>query len=194
MMRLAAKSSVTVIAGVALTLVTLAGCFQSSTQHPGAGPADGGRPSAPSTWVAPSIDPSGGERLALVAEFLRAFNAGDVAAVMRTLGPFPLISACDYASGRAREFGGREEVIRWLSAQANDEARLEWRSIGSANPGSTSLGVDIANVRSNWLTDHGYPDGVRPAVGVKVRFTSGDRIEAFAMSQVGGPPDACMLG
>jgi len=130
--------------------------------------------------------------VAATADFLNAYNAGDLPAASAALGPDPVFSDCDYSTQQVVNLHGRAQVASWLKERFDDHSRIVWSEIRTENPTDRDvLGVTVTRVKSDSLAKLGFPDGVAPSLGVKVVFTKDHRIAGFAMGPVGGPPTLC---
>lgn len=134
--------------------------------------------------------------MALVEQFVAAFNGGDRAGVLVLMSDDPGVSDCDYATASVVDLRGRDQVSAWLDARMSEHDQLTLSSISNSNPdpASAAIGVSFSRRTNDTLRRLGFVDGLTPQVGAKIRFTGSGaelRIEEFANGPVGGPSELC---
>ena len=135
-------------------------------------------------------------RVALVEQFIEAFNRGDRSAVLAPMIDDPIVSDCDYANVTVVEVRGRDQVSAWIDGRTADHDRFTVERIenGNTDASSAAIGVVFARRSSDSLRALGFADGVRPQSGAKVQFSgsgTGLRITVFANGPGGGPSKLC---
>ncbi|MFL5802505.1 MAG: hypothetical protein ACJ8CR_12290 [Roseiflexaceae bacterium] len=125
----------------------------------------------------------------LVIAFIRAYNAGDLAAAAALLDDRAVASDCDYRRVRPIGFIGKSMVMDWLRERMADHDQL---TIGKIEVSGGAVGVGYTRRTSDTLRTLGFPDGIRPISATKVLLTSDRKhIGAFANGPVGGDPEIC---
>jgi hypothetical protein len=135
-------------------------------------------------------------RVALVEQFVDAFNRGDRERLLALLIDDASVSDCDYVAVADVEFRGRDQVSQWVTARIADHDHFTVERIenGNPDPSSAAIGVTFARRMSDSLRASGFPNGIRPKSSAKIRFAGGGdglRIEAFANGPGGGPSELC---
>jgi hypothetical protein len=125
----------------------------------------------------------------IVIAFIRAYNAGDLAAAVALLDDRAIASDCDYQRVRPIAFMGKTAVTDWLRQRMADHDQL---TISAIDVGGGAIGVGYSRRTSDTLRKLGFPNGIQPSAGTKVLFTSDRKhIGAFANGPVGGEPEVC---
>jgi hypothetical protein len=135
-------------------------------------------------------------RVALVEQFIEAFNRGDRSAALALMIDDPIVSDCDYAHVTVVEARGRDQVSAWIDGRIADHDRFTVERIenGNTDASSAAIGVVFARRSSDNLRALGFADGVWPQSGAKVQFTgsgTGLRITVFANGPGGGSSKLC---
>jgi hypothetical protein len=127
--------------------------------------------------------------------FVGAFNGHRLEAALRVLAPDALISDCDYRRVQVVQFSGKRGVARWLRARFADHDFLGVEAVLNENASDPvgAMEIDYFVRRSRTLAQLGFPQGITPQLGTKVRFTLRGpvRITAFANGPLGGSSDLC---
>lgn len=143
----------------------------------------------PEQATAPPLPTPQTAEAGIVLAFIRAYNAGDLAAAVALLDDRASASDCDFQRIRPIAFNGKTAVTDWLRQRMADHDQLTVRVI---EVGGGAIGVGYTRRTSDTLRKLGFPDGIQPKAGTKVLFTSDRKhIGAFANGPVGGDPEVC---
>ena len=178
-------------------LLFAAGCTARTPARPSPPPT--GSVAAPTASAAPhdpgvfSLSAAQAREVAVVVEFLRACNAGQLEAALAMFAGNPGVSDCDYQAVEDVEFHGPAEVGRWLRQRIAEHDVLTVARIFNENPDQPvgGVGVEYQRRSSDTLRALGFPNGITPTLATKVVFSADDRIERFANGPFGGPAEAC---
>lgn len=148
------------------------------------------------TSVAPGayrLQPPEVYELARVADFFRAYNTGDLKAVMALLDHAPRLSDCDYRTGSLVLIEGRQAIEAYLGDRfaEHDSWVVE---LFNENPQSVDLvGVQPLQRQNDTLLALGVPGGVKRDFGVSLSITLASEnrdLSVLAFANDGASPGA----
>lgn len=151
-------------------------------------------PGAPIT-----LDALQAKEVAVLEEFIHAYNAGHVGAALALFGRRPGWSDCDYRQGRVIYGLGHASLQRWLEQRAADHDHLDIGSIEVGTVQENALGVTFQRRQSDTLRALGQPHGIMSFLSAKVLFdprvggASDPPIGRFANGPYGGSQEYCRL-
>jgi len=136
------------------------------------------------------------QEVRLTVQFINAFNTRKLRPALAVFAPGAGVSDCDYRRVRAVQFLGKKQIAAWLRRRFTDRDHLGVARIFNENPAAPAgaVGVDYRSRTNRTLRALGFPRGIKPQLGSKVRFTLGRRpllIEAFANGPLGGSREFC---
>ncbi len=146
-----------------------------------------------------TLDAQQAQEIAVLIEFIQAYNAGHVSAALSLFGPPWHWSDCDYRRVVVLVGQDRASLRRWLQQRAADHDRLDIGSITVGTAQEQVLGVTFKRRASGALRALGHPQGIAPALGAKVIFdgraglTARPSIAQFANGPYGGSLDVCRV-
>lgn len=140
-----------------------------------------------------SLSAAQAQEVAVIVEFFRAYNAGQLEMVLAMFASNADVSDCDYRAVKDVEFQGRADVARWLRQRIAEHDLLTVARIADENPDQPVgvVGVEYQRRSNDTLRSLGFPNGITPILATKVVFTAAYRIERFANGPFGGPDEAC---
>ncbi len=146
-----------------------------------------------------TLDTQQAQEVAVLIEFIQAYNAGRVSTALSLFGPPWHWSDCDYR--HVVVLVGQDETAlrRWLQQRAADHDRLDIGSITVGTVQEQVLGVAFKRRTSDTLRALGRPQGIAPALSAKVIFdgraglTARPSIAQFANGPYGGSLDSCRV-
>jgi len=142
------------------------------------------------------LDARQAQEVAVLVEFFRAYNAGQMATALALFGPTWLWSDCDYRVGHVIVGKGIDSLKRWLLQRKADHDRLEIGSIYVGTLQEEALGASFRRRTSDTLRALGKSRGIVPAGAAKVSFgdVSGAlRMLKFANGPYGGSQESCQV-
>lgn len=145
-----------------------------------------------------ALDTQQAQEVAVLVDFLRAYNAGHVARAVALFGPAGSWSDCDYRRGHAVGGRGTASLKRWLQERAADHDRLDLGHIDIGTLQEDALGALFTRRMSTTLRTLGHPHGIVPQGGAKVLFAyrpgaaSPPTIATFANGPIGGSQEPCL--
>ena len=146
-----------------------------------------------------TLDARQAQEVAVLIEFIQAYNAGRVSAALSLFGPPWVWSDCDYRRVAVLEGQDRASLRRWLQQRAADHDRLDIGSITVGAEQEVALGVTFKRRTSDTLRALGRPQGIAPTLSAKVIFdgragiTTRPSIVRFANGPYGGSLDFCRV-
>lgn len=142
------------------------------------------------------LDARQAQEVAVLVEFFRAYNAGQVATALALFGPTWLWSDCDYRRGHVIVGKGIDSLKRWLLQRKADHDRLEIGSIYVGTLQEEALGASFRRRTNDTLRALGKSRGIVPAIAAKVIFgdvSGAVRITGFANGPYGGTQESCQV-
>jgi len=146
-----------------------------------------------------TLDAQQAQEVAVLVDFLRAYNAGRVGTAL-TLFKAPWVwSDCDYRRGTVLAGQDKASLTRWLRQRSADHDRLDIGSIMVGTAQEEALGVTFKRRTSDTLRALGHPQGITPTLGAKVIFdgrsgmTARPSIMRFVNGPYGGSLDFCRV-
>ncbi len=137
-------------------------------------------------------------QLTHVKGFIAAYNAGDVQGALSHFSQTQPVgfSDCDYTTQQLVYGHGRVQLTAWLSRNIAQHDRLVIANVFDANPDQPLgvLGVSFSRRSSDAVARAGWPNGITPKLGAKVKFDGAGLITEFNNGPYGGAPDFCRIG
>jgi len=146
-----------------------------------------------------TLDARQAREVAVLIEFIQAYNAGHVSTALSLFAPPWHWSDCDYRRVVVLVGQDRASLRRWLEQRATDHDRLDIGSITVGTVQEEVLGVTFKRRTSDTLRALGRPQGIAPALSAKVIFdgraglTARPSIAQFANGPYGGSLDSCRV-
>jgi len=146
-----------------------------------------------------TLDAQQAREVAVLIEFIQAYNAGHVGTALSLFAPPWHWSDCDYRRVVVLVGQDRASLRRWLQQRAVDHDRLDIGSITVGTAQEQVLGVTFKRRASDTLRALGRPQGIAPALSAKVIFdgragmTARPSIVQFANGPYGGSLDVCRV-
>jgi hypothetical protein len=134
--------------------------------------------------------------VAHVKNFVRAYNAGDLAGALAQFSRVTAVrfSDCDYSRQQLAEGNGRAALAAWLRQSFADHDRLTIGEMAVTPADQVGvLGVAFSRRSADSLAAAGHPSGITPSTGAKIKFDSTGLITEFNNGPYGGPRDGCRL-
>jgi hypothetical protein len=174
-----------------------AGCTARTAPRPNASPVTPAPTTTPATTTEQtpgvfSVSAAQAREVAVVVEFLRAYNAGRPRQALALLAANPNVSDCDYRAAEGVQFKGRAAVAGWLRQRSADHDRLTLARIFDQNPDQPVgvAGVEYQRRTSDTLRALGFRTGITPGT-TKMIFTADHHIQWFVS---GGSSGSCRPG
>jgi len=145
------------------------------------------------------LDQQQSQEVAVLIEFIRAYNAGRVSTALSLFGPEYNWSDCDYRHVAVLVGRDKASLRRWLEGRAADHDRLGIGRIMVGTEQEQVLDVTFKRRTSDTLRALGRPQGIVPVLGAKVVFdgragvTARPSMLGFVMGPYGGSLDSCRL-
>ena len=146
-----------------------------------------------------TLDARQAQEVAVLIEFIQAYNAGRVSTALSFFGPPWIWSDCDYRRVAILEGQDRASLQRWLQQRAADHDRLDIGSITVGTEQEVALGVTFKRRMSDTLRALGRTQGITPTISAKVIFdgragmTTRPSIIRFVNGPYGGSRDFCRV-
>jgi len=145
-------------------------CAQASAPVAPSAPAVSGSP-LPTRSAAiealPRLDPQQIQAVRSVADFVEAYDRGDLDTVSALLQDDVSYSDCDYANHTFVAMKGKAAARDWIRTRFADHDRWELGDVTLAND---VLAVALVNRSSDSLRALGFPSGIKPRGAAKVIF------------------------
>lgn len=128
--------------------------------------------------------------------FIRAYNAGDLTSAVSQFSRAQALgfSDCDYRTQQLVNGHGRAALMAWLRHSLADHDHLTIVDIAVASPDQVGvLGVVFSRRSGDSITRAGYPGGITPSTGAKIKFDNAGLITEFNNGPYGAPSDGCRL-
>ncbi len=146
-----------------------------------------------------TLDARQAREVAVLIEFIQAYNAGRVSTALSLFAPPWVWSDCDYRHAVVLVGQDRASLRRWLQQRAADHDRLDIGRISVGTMQEQVLGVTFKRRTSGALRALGRPQGIAPALSAKVIFdgrtgmTARPSILEFANGPHGGSLASCRV-
>jgi hypothetical protein len=120
---------------------------------------------------------------ATVVAFLNAYNAGDFAGAFASLSQSVVVTDCDYRTGGAIRWDGKDQAANWLRERIEDHDGLVLQSLQPGVPneaGSFAMALSYERRTSDTLRALGFPNGITPQLATKAILSpDGQHMDAF---------------
>jgi len=132
--------------------------------------------------------------LTIFARFLDAYNSGTAVKALALAADDIAGNDCDYRNAEVVEFSGKTAMATWLNLRVADHDRLEISEVYNLSGDPNVVGVIWARRSSDYLSAHGFPNGVKPKGNAKIAFDSAnERIRGFGNAGgSSGPSPQCV--
>jgi hypothetical protein len=130
--------------------------------------------------------------LATFARFLDAYNAGTEREVLALIADNVGGNDCDYKSEEAIVFKGKADMAKWLELRIADHDRLLVSQVYNRSGDPNAMGVVWARRSSDYLSTHGFPNGITPKTIAKIVFDArNEHIAGFSNARGSGSSPDC---
>jgi hypothetical protein len=131
--------------------------------------------------------------LATFARFLDIYNSGAAPDALALATDNVSGNDCDYKTSEMIAFSGKAEMKRWLEARNADHDRLAVSEVFNLSGNPNVVGVKWARRSSDYLSSHGFPNGIIPKAEAKFAFDVGnEHINGFANAGSRNPAPECI--
>jgi hypothetical protein len=131
--------------------------------------------------------------LATLTGFLDAYNKGGSTEALALASDNVSGNDCDYKTSEMIQFSGKAEMKTWLEARIADHDRLTVSEVYNLSGSPNVVGVVWARRSSDYLSAHGFPDGVVPKGAAKIQLDGrSEHIAGFINAGSRNPAPECI--